>query len=95
MAASDAKAHLDPKPGDPVSGWVSVADVKAAVDQIYADAAQPAPGIAVWSGTAWPSRPSVPSGIPVEWWSVVDAAATPPSGALAGDVWKRAPGASA
>jgi hypothetical protein len=95
MAASDAKAYLNQGVGEPATGFVSTADVKAAIDVIYADTGQPAPGLAVWSGTAWPSRPAVASGVPVEWWSVTDAAATPPAGAIAGDVWRRAPGASA
>ena len=42
----------------------------------------------------WPARPDVEEGIHVEWRSVTDPTALPPSEAIPGDSWKRAPGST-
>jgi hypothetical protein len=49
---------------------------------------------AYWTGSAWPTRPTVSAGVSVVWLSLQDAAATPPSGASVGDRWFRAPGST-
>ena len=52
--------------------------------------------VAYWDENTsdWPSRPAVGSGIHVEWRSVTDPTALPPSEAIPGDSWKRAPGST-
>lgn len=37
MSLADALAHLDPATGDPTVGYISVADLKACLTQVYAD----------------------------------------------------------
>ena len=44
MTASQAKGHLDPAAGEPMMGYVSVADMKAVIDQIYTDLGLIEPG---------------------------------------------------
>lgn len=44
-----------------------------------------------WNGTAWSDRPSTPAGVPVTAYSTSDKNATPPTGAVTGDIWERHP----
>jgi hypothetical protein len=55
-------------------------------------------GTAYWTGTSgsgtWEARPTMGSGQQVTWRSVLDPLAPPPTYAVAGDTWLRAPGSS-
>ncbi len=101
MSVEDAKAKLDPGPGDPVSGYISAVDVQDSYDDLHSawltDIGVSSPGantgIAYWDGFVWDDRPAVNAGERVTWSSVLDVDAPAPSGALIGDVWDRAPGA--
>lgn len=98
----DAKARLDQGVGEPATQFVSVSDFKAAFDDLaagWASDINAAKRVVYWPGSGgvgtWPGRPTLAVGEQIEWRSVLDADAPPPPGAVAGDSWKRAPGAGA
>lgn len=76
------------QPGDAIT--------KAQLDSFIASV-QGLRGIRYWHGTggvgSWDSRPSLPAGIHCECFSVLDPLAPAPPASVAGDLWKRAPGA--
>jgi len=49
---------------------------------------------AYWDGDSWPIRPTVSPGVSVVWLSLTDPDATPPTDAVVGDRWQRAPGST-
>ena len=91
---SDSEARTNPGLGSSATLNVGTEPgTVAAGDHTHADFVR---NVAYWDENTsdWPSRPAVGSGIHVEWRSVTDPLALPPSEAIPGDSWKRAPGST-
>ena len=83
-------------------GNAAVADTSSFAPTVHTHVAADITGLSVaavaneayYSGSVWPSRPTLTAGVSCNWLSLGHSAAAPPSGATAGDRWWRAPGST-
>jgi len=87
-----------PTGGPPGAAGPSGAGIPGPPGEPGAPGADGIPNVRYWQGSAgvgaWQPRPSLPAGVHCDCYSVLDPLAPPPPNAVAGDLWKRAPGAA-